>query len=81
MIKVGDTVKVIGMTLCGGIETECIKIGTVCKVVEIENRDSGSTFIGIVPERELLYGRCNAYWYLPKDIEKGHMEWIRESEE
>jgi hypothetical protein len=75
MIKIGDFVKVIGTTDCGGFEKECIKIGTICKVVDtcIDKRD-GFT-VGIESINEFKPAR---FWYLEKDVEKGHLEWIKE---
>lgn len=78
MIKVGDTVKVIGTTSCGGFEKECIKIGTICKVVGTENDEREGLIVGIVPKKELPYNGYGEFWYLEKDVEKGHMEWIKE---
>ncbi|MBR5796324.1 MAG: hypothetical protein IKY26_09290 [Erysipelotrichaceae bacterium] len=78
MIKVGDTVKVIGTTVCGLEEKECIKIGTICKVVGIEVDEKEGLIVGMIPERELPYNGYGEYWYLEKDVEKGHMEWIKD---
>ena len=80
MIKVGDTVKVIGKTVCGIKEAECIKIGTICKVVRHDVLTNGDEVFGIVPERELPYNGWGEIWYLEKDIEKGHMEWVRDED-
>lgn len=74
MISVGDTVKVIGKTACGGFEeVECIPIGTICRVTGVEN-DSTGKIIGIEPINDYPY----EYWYLEKDLEKGHMEWVKD---
>lgn len=81
MINIGDTVKVIGTTSCGGDEKECIKIGTICRVVGIRNDEKEGLLVGIIPERKLPFNGYGDYWYLVKDVEKGHMEWIAESEE
>ncbi len=79
MIKVGDTVKVVGTTVCGDeTEKECIKIGTICRVVETENNEREGLIVGIIPERELPYNGYGEYWYLEKDVEKGHLEWVKE---
>ena len=76
MIKIGDLVKVIGTTNCAGFEKECIKIGTICKVIDIEHEGDLPIFC-LTPLREFP---CSAdeYWYLEKDVEKGHLEWIKE---
>lgn len=81
MIKVGDTVKVIGKTVCGIKEKECIKIGTVCKVVRRNVLTNGYEVFGIVPERELPYDGWGEIWYSEKDLEKGHMEWVRDEDD
>lgn len=78
MIKVGDTVKVIGTTNIGGIEKELIKINTICKVVGVENNEKYGLIVGIIPERELPYNDYGEFWYLEKDVEKGHLEWVKE---
>lgn len=76
-IKIGDTVKVIGTTDCGGIEKECIKIETICRVVGVQN-DKKGVLVGVIPEKELPFTGYGEYWYLEKDVQKGHMEWIPE---
>lgn len=78
MIKVGDTVKVVGTTDIGRIEKELIKINTICKVVGVENNEKNGLIVGIIPKRELPYNGYGEFWYLEKDVEKGHMEWVRE---
>ena len=81
MIKLGDTIKIIGTTLCGDEEKECIPIGTVCEVVGIENREKEGLILGVIPQKELPYSGYGEYWYLARDIEKGRMEWVKETEE
>lgn len=78
MIKIGDTVKVIGTTDCGGFEEECIKIGTICKVIGVMLSKKDGLIVGIVPLKELPYCGYGDYWYLENDLEKGHMEWVRD---
>lgn len=74
MINIGDTVKIIGKTACGGYEeVECIPIGTICRVTNIEDKEK-EKIIGVEPINDYPY----EYWYLEKDLEKGHMEWIKE---
>ncbi len=75
-IRLGDTVKVIGTTDCGGFEQECIKIGTICKVVGVMISKNEELIVAIVPLNELPYCGIGESWYLEKDIEKGHMEWV-----
>ena len=74
MIKVGDTVKVIGTTECGGKEKECIKIGTICEVVATENDPKAGLIVGVTPKET----RDCEYWYLEKDVEKGRLEWVKD---
>lgn len=77
MLKVGDTVKVIGKTLDGGgEEKELIPIGTICRVVGYYNDNKSGLTVGIKPEENSIYDV--KYWYLAKDVEKGHMEWIKD---
>ena len=59
-------------------EKELIKINTICKVVGVENNEKNGLIVGIIPERELPYNGYGEFWYLEKDVEKGHMEWVRE---
>ena len=56
MIKVGDSVKVIGTTVAGLDENkECIKIGTICRVVGTEIDEKAGLIVGIIPEGRLPY--------------------------
>lgn len=77
MLKIGDMVKVIGKTNCGTQDMELIPIGTVCRVsaTEYDDRVGKNTV-----EIESLDGRY-AYWYFECDVEKGHLEWIKDEEE
>lgn len=77
MIKINDTVKIIGTTLCGDDkEKECIKKGTICTVVNIDNscEDENTQYILVRP----IDSHDEPFWYLSKDVEKGHMEWIKD---
>ena len=76
MLKVGDTVKVIGATICGGFEEECIPIDTICKVDEIRADRSGLT-LKIRPV-DCTYGE--GFWYSEKDVMKGRMLWVTDCE-
>lgn len=79
MLKIGDTVKVIGKTLDGsGKEKELIPIGTVCRVVGYYNDNKNGPTVGIRPEGKPCY--IGEYWYLACDVEKGHMEWVKDNE-
>lgn len=76
MIQVGDTVKVIAATedtgYCDGRKTEYIPIGTICTVT--------NTYIGWNCERVCAVDSGNGYafWYKENELEKGHMEWIKD---
>lgn len=76
MLKVGDTVKVISDTVShwdSSERTEYISIGTICKVRDIDYCTDGRTFYGIQP----LESNC-IFYYLENELEKGHMEWIKD---
>lgn len=73
MIEVGDTVKVISATDFFGEKKELISIGTICKVVEIVV-DENEIYIMVKP----LSGYYEGFFYLPNELEKGHMEWVKD---
>lgn len=75
MLKVGDTVKVIGTTDCGGFEKECIPIGTICQITATEKEEDGTVIFGLIPKDKVF---DDTFWYLEKDLEKGHLEWVKE---
>ena len=77
MLKVGDTVKVIGTTLCGDVETECIKIGTICEVVDIDSDSSCGVLVGVVSKRDLPYKGYGEFWYHEEQVEKGYLKWVK----
>lgn len=75
MLKVGDTVKVITSTTShwdAEKKTEYIPIGTICKIRDIDYCKD-ETYYGIQPleSNEIFY-------YLEDELEKGHMEWIKD---
>lgn len=75
MLKVGDTVKVISDTAShwnSSVRTEYIPIGTICKVRDIDYCKDG-TYYGVQP----LEDNC-IFFYLENELEKGHMEWIKD---
>ena len=80
MIKVGDTVKIIKKTQKAGGEPgelyEYIKIGTVCTVIDIDKFDDGTVAYECIPNT--WYDKSCGYWYLEDEIEKGHLEWIKD---
>ena len=77
MLKIGDLVKVKDATMYQGEKKEFIPIGTICQVVGICEEN----VIGIVPENSLPYNGSGEYWYLESELEKGHMEWVKEEKE
>lgn len=78
MLKIGDEVKVVGLTNCGGIEKEIIQKGTICEVVNIEKTETGM-MAEIMPKG--LKNQWNVgYWYYEKDVEKGKSQWIKETD-
>lgn len=72
MLKVGDTVKVIAPTINAiGIEKEYIPIGTICTVTDIRQFSDGVGYA-------LDAGDGVLFWYLENELEKGHIEWIKD---
>ena len=65
------------LTIYSFFEKECIEIGTICKVINIAYDEGCMPIFCITPLREFS---CNTdeYWYLEKDVEKGHLGWIKE---
>lgn len=76
MLKIGDTVKVIKPANDGdGEYKEYIKIGSVCKVVEIGYEPDGKPYYGLSP----INRKDNIIWFYYEDeLEKGHLEWIKD---
>ena len=76
MLKVGDTVKVISDTVSHWDpeeRTQYIPIGTICTVTEVENGHDGTPYYEVTP-----LGRNYSFCYLESELEKGHMEWIKD---
>ena len=76
MLKVGDTVKVFAATedagYCDGRKKEYIPIGTICTVTNTYIGWGGEQICAVDP------GDGRAFWYKENELEKGHMEWIKE---
>lgn len=71
MLKVGDTVKVVGKTRSGYTLKELIQIGTFCTVTEVcDDKCYGITSID---------GK-HFFYYLENDLEKGELVWIPEKQ-
>lgn len=76
MLKIGDTVKVISATEDfenSQRKQEYIPIGTICEVTGILYEIDGSPFYEI---RSTSTG--DVFYYLEEELEKGHMEWIKD---
>lgn len=77
MLKVGDIVKVKSkVNYCGEMK-EYIPIGTICKVVEMESVPNGCVF-RIIPLDQLPVTPYDGFWYLETEVEKGHLEWVKD---
>jgi len=75
MLKIGDTVKVIGKTLNGNNEeSELIPIGTICRVADTNYDDKVGNMVELIPSNKFI--GYHGYWYLECDVEKGHLEWV-----
>ena len=76
MINIGDTVKVIAATedasYCDGRKKEYIPIGTICTVVETDIQEDGTQSCAVDT------GDGYEWWYKADELEKGHMEWIKD---
>lgn len=76
-VKIGDTVKVTKKTMYQGKRKELIPIGTICRVVDVDFDTKDGNVVGIVPlDNPNNYGE---YYYLENEVEKGHMEWVKDS--
>lgn len=76
MLKIGDIVKVISKTHQNDTLMEFVKIGTICRVVDICKETIDDTYCyGIVPvcEQDEF-----PYYYLEDELERGRMEWTKE---
>lgn len=77
MLKIGDTVKLVGTTgiIENGVvvEKELIPIGTICEVTSIDNEEE-KTLYGVTSKN----GIKTEYWYYEEDLEKGSLEWVKE---
>lgn len=80
MLKVGDMVKVISTTNEAGYrdgrQIEYIPIGTICIVKDIEFNSNRKLCYGLLPAGERDTGIY--YCYLENELEKGHLEWVRD---
>lgn len=74
--KIGEQVKVVGTTKYGAEDMEMISIGTICTVIDITDGEDGVALYKIVPSDRIDAAVYYAYWYLGKDIKKGHYAWV-----
>ena len=76
MINVGDTVKVIDkFHYDDGTAEEHIPIGTICTVIDMYKEIDGIYSFFFVRPRDK---NTRSFWYSENELEKGHMEWIKE---
>lgn len=73
MLKVGDTVKVIGEATTGH---NLIRYGTICTVLTVNKELDGKYYYGI-GDNGFHSKSVNGY-YLENELEKGHLEWVKE---
>lgn len=84
MLKIDDTVKVKMGTMHQGERKEFFPIGTICRVIDTEYSEEEGNTVELVPERELSckkevsYDAMTGYWYLESEVEKGHLEWVKD---
>lgn len=79
MIKVGDTVKVIDKAdIADDIgRREFYPIGTICKVIEVDEDPDGFYYRIVKLEDSLYAGENDGWWYRANEIEEGHLEWVK----
>lgn len=80
MIEVGDTVKVISTTDFFGEQIELISIGTICKVIKIDVDDDENEIYIMIEPLDSWCDKYSGFFYLPNELEKGHMEWVRDED-
>ena len=80
MIKVGDTVKVIDKADVADEfgRRELYPIGTICKVMEVDEDPDGFYFRVVILEESSHASAYSGYWYKENELEKGRLEWIKE---
>ena len=77
MIKKGDLVRVIAKTRdILNEEIEYFPIGTICKVTDVDNIHNCIEIIPII--NPITHGE---YWYSTDEVEKGHLEWVKDVED
>ena len=75
MLKIGDTVKVIDrFHYEDGTTEEHIPIGTICTVIDTCKEIDGTYSFCVRPKDDHMY----FFWYAENELEKGHMEWIKD---
>ena len=80
MINVGDTVKVIDKAdISDDVgRRELYPIGTICKVIEINENCDSADYRVVKLEDSLYAGENSGWWYKADELEIGHLEWIKD---
>ena len=79
MLNVGDMVKVLPLVECASLITELYPVGTIGKIVEIDEQMDGTCF-RVVKLEELENANDNSgWWYKKEELEKGSLEWRPEN--
>ena len=76
MLKIGDTVKVLSTTEVDGKQKELIRLGSICIILSVQKDVNGCYHYGIADTQ--FHGKSINGYYLENELEKGHLEWIRE---
>lgn len=77
MLNLNDIVKIISPVMVDDELKELFPVGTICKVVEIRSEKDGSLYYGVKPVT-LFYTSTVTYYYTEKELEKGHLRWIKD---
>ena len=80
MIKIGDTVKVIDKAdIADDVgRRELYPVGTICKVMEVDKHCDGADYRVVKLEESYYANENSGWWYKANELEKGHLEWIKE---
>ena len=79
-----DIVKVLSATKYkNGEEQEFFPIGTICRVVEVcdvKTEDGTEKYYGICRHEIKEPHVSDIFYYLENELEKGHLEWVKDEE-
>lgn len=78
MLKIGDIIKVVKPTSDGECLREYIKIGTICKIMEIRYESDGEPYYGLLPLNSI---RDIRWFYLEDELEKCNFESVNKHAE